>query len=61
MRKGKNDIFLVAAVTILLTIGIIMVFSASAVVAEEKHGSLLYYFQKQLLWGFLCIISIFIF
>jgi cell division protein FtsW len=58
--KTKSDIFLVTAVILLLTIGIIMVFSASAVVAHEKHGSLIYYLQKQLLWGFICLIAIFI-
>jgi len=46
----KNDGLLVAAVTVLLTIGLIMVFSASAVIAEEKYGSLLYYSRKQILW-----------
>ena len=57
----KNDIFLVTAVVILLTIGIIMVFSASAVMAHEKHGSSIYYYLKQILWGFLCIMAIFVF
>jgi cell division protein FtsW len=61
INRRKNDGLLVAAVTILLTIGLIMVFSASAVVAEEKYGSLLYYSRKQILWGFLCILTIFIF
>jgi cell division protein FtsW len=61
INKRKNDILLVAAVTILLTIGIIMVFSASAVLAHEQHGSLVYYYIKQIFWGFLCIMAIFIF
>ena len=61
ISRQKNDGLLVAAVTILLTIGLIMVFSASAVVAKEKYGSLLYYSRKQILWGFLCILTIFIF
>ena len=61
MKKQKNDILLIISVTILLTVGLIMVFSASAVVAEEKHGSLLYFAQKQILWGFFCILAIFIF
>ena len=61
ISKQKNDVPLVAAVTTLLTIGLIMVFSASAVMAQEKYGSLLYYSQKQIIWGFLCILSIFIF
>ena len=38
-----------------------MVFSASAIVAQERHGSLIYFVQKQVLWGFLCILSIFVF
>ncbi len=61
ISRRKNDGLLVAAVTVLLTIGLIMVFSASAVVAEEKYGSLLYFSRKQILWGFLCILTIFIF
>jgi len=61
INKPKNDIFLIAAVTILLTTGLIMVFSASAVMAHEKHGSVLYFSQKQIFWGFLCVFSIFIF
>jgi cell division protein FtsW len=61
ISRRKNDGLLVAAVTMLLTIGLIMVFSASAVVAEEKYGSILYYSRKQILWGFLCILTIFIF
>jgi cell division protein FtsW len=61
ISRRKNDGLLIAAVTVLLTIGLIMVFSASAVMAEEKYGSLLYYSRKQILWGFLCILTIFIF
>jgi cell division protein FtsW len=57
--KRKNDAWLVAAVTILLTVGLVMVFSASAVVAREKYGSILYYSRKQILWGFLSILIIF--
>ena len=61
LNKPKTDIFLIAAITALLTIGLVMVFSASAVMAHERHGSLLYFFQKQVFWGFLSVLSIFIF
>lgn len=61
MPKSKNDILLVVAVTLLLITGIIMVFSASALMAHERYGSLLYYSRKQILWGFICILAIFIF
>ncbi len=61
INKSKNDVFLIAAVSLLLTIGLIMVFSASAFVAHERHGSLIFFFRKQIFWGFLCILGIFIF
>jgi cell division protein FtsW len=61
MSKSKTDILLIIAVTLLLIIGIIMVFSASALVAHERYGSILYYSRKQILWGFLCILAIFVF
>jgi cell division protein FtsW len=61
MVKRKNDGILVGAVTILLTIGMIMVFSASAAVASENYGSPVYFFAKQILWGFVCFLAIFVF
>jgi len=59
MNKIKNDIFLVVAVTILMATGLIMVFSASAFIAQEKFGTILYFSYKQILWGFLCFLAIF--
>ena len=61
MPKTKTDIFLIIAITLLLIIGIIMVFSASALVAHERYGSLLYYSRKQILWGFVSIVALFVF
>jgi cell division protein FtsW len=61
MAKRKNDGILVGAVTILLAFGMIMVFSASAAIANENYGSPVYFFAKQILWGFVCFIAIFIF
>ena len=61
MAKRKNDGILVGAVTILLTFGMIMVFSASAAVANENYGSPVYFFAKQILWGFICFLAIFVF
>ncbi|TFH00918.1 MAG: putative lipid II flippase FtsW [Calditrichales bacterium] len=60
-NKTKNDVWLVGAVTTLLTIGLVLVFSASAVVAQEKFGSLIYYSGRQIAWGFFCLIIIFVF
>ena len=61
LTKSKNDIGLVAAVSILLTLGLIMVFSASAALAHEQHGSVIYFLRKQIFWGFISIFSIFLF
>jgi len=61
MALKKNDGILVGAVTILLTFGMIMVFSASAAVANDNYGSHAYFFLKQVVWGFLCFVAIFIF
>ena len=38
INKHKNDPWLVGSVTVLLTIGLIMVFSASAVLAQENSA-----------------------
>jgi cell division protein FtsW len=56
MKSGKVDIWLGSSIIVLLIIGLIMVFSASSMVAQTKHGSMLYYFNKQLLWVFLSVI-----
>jgi cell division protein FtsW len=61
MAKRKNDGILVGAVTVLLAFGMIMVFSASAAVANENYGSPVYFFAKQILWGFVCFLAIFVF
>lgn len=51
MKQGKVDIILTACVTLLLMSGLIMVFSASSMVANSTFGSLTYFFRKQILWG----------
>jgi len=50
--KGtKVDFGFAIAVTMLLLAGMVMVFSASSMVAVDKFGSLTYFFRKQMLWG----------
>jgi len=53
---GKVDIILAGAVVILIMLGQLMVFSASSMFAKEAFGSLTYFFQKQLVWGLICIV-----
>jgi cell division protein FtsW len=56
MKRTNFDIGLTIAISLLLLIGMVMVFSASAVRADLKHETPTYFFTKQLLWGFLAIL-----
>ena len=44
------DVWMLAAVLCLVTIGTIEIFSASAVYSEGKHGDSLYFLKRQLIW-----------
>ncbi|HHX79732.1 MAG TPA: putative lipid II flippase FtsW [Acholeplasmataceae bacterium] len=48
MRKRKIDLVLLGAIISLSLIGLMMVYSASNVVAEAKYGDSFYYFTRQL-------------
>jgi cell division protein FtsW (lipid II flippase) len=48
--ERSYDIWLLAAVFALLTIGTIEVFSASAVLGLKKHGSSMHFLSRQLVW-----------
>lgn len=50
-KKGVYDYNLLMIVTILLAIGIVMVFSASSVSAYFRMGDPYYFLKRQLLWG----------
>ncbi|MCD4692854.1 MAG: putative lipid II flippase FtsW [Calditrichales bacterium] len=56
MKNGKVDLVIASCVTLLLMIGLIMVFSASSMMANSNFGSLTYFFRKQVLWGVVTII-----
>ncbi|HID39363.1 MAG TPA: putative lipid II flippase FtsW [Calditrichaeota bacterium] len=61
MGKNKVDYYLAGSVTVLFLIGLIMVFSASSIMANSNFGSLTYFFRKQILWGFLALVVMIIF
>src|SRR3970040_1221587 len=44
------DLWLLAAVLGLLTIGTVQIFSSSAIYALDKHGDAAYFFKRQLIW-----------
>ncbi|MGD9489233.1 MAG: putative lipid II flippase FtsW [Calditrichaceae bacterium] len=61
MRAGKLDLWIAVSVTFLLMIGMVMVFSASSMVANTNYGSLTYFFKRQLTWGLISIVLILVF
>jgi len=50
-RKLESDRILFAAVAVLVLFGVLMVFSASAVMASERYGSSYYFMVRQLAWA----------
>ncbi len=55
LRKKSPDFLLFMATVMLLSIGIIMVYSASQVTAHERLDDTFYFLKKQLLWAFIGI------
>src|SRR3954453_23215932 len=57
-RQGPPSasyVLLLAVIVVLNLIGLVMVLSASSVVALHTEGSSYYYFERQLMWLALCI------
>jgi cell division protein FtsW len=50
LKKRSPDFLIFLTTLILLAIGVIMVFSASAVTAEQKFGDAYYFLKQQLMW-----------
>ena len=50
-RKTNPDFFLLVVVTILVVLGVVMIYSASAIVAEKDYKTPYYYLQRQLVWA----------
>ncbi|MCD1261616.1 stage V sporulation protein E [Paenibacillus athensensis] len=61
MGKARSapDIWIIVSTLLLLTIGVIMVYSASAVLAFHEFGDSLYYLKRQLLFAALGIVAMF--
>lgn len=57
MKRSSPDFILFTIVLVLLSIGIVMVFSSSAVVAAQEYGDPYYYLKKQLTWAFLGLLA----
>ena len=50
IHKRTPDYWLFLAVVALLAIGVVMVYSASAIVAYEQYGDSAFFFKRQLIW-----------
>ncbi len=59
-RRVGVDKWLFFVTLTLVVLGLAMVFSASAVVAEARYGSPYTFLGKQALWGFLGVIAMFV-
>lgn len=59
-RSGKPDIFVFGAVIILLSIGLVMVFSASSVMGLSEHGDPYHYVRRQSLLAVIGLIALFV-
>lgn len=57
LKKGPPDFILFITAFTLLGIGLIMVFSSSAVTANVTYGDAYYFFKKQLMWAVIGIIA----
>ena len=51
LRRRRIDVWLLAAVIALSLIGLLMVYSASNVIALAEHNDRLYYFKRQLIFN----------
>ena len=50
-RRAPVDYALLGCVLALLALGVVMVYSASAILAERSLGNPLYFFKRQLIWA----------
>ncbi len=60
LKKGPPDFILFISAFTLLGIGLVMVFSSSAVTANVDYGDPYYFFKKQLVWAVISIVAMII-
>jgi cell division protein FtsW len=53
----RTDLLLLAVTLVLVTIGLVMVYSTSAVVAQARYGDSLYFLKRQALWAGLGLLA----
>jgi cell division protein FtsW len=58
--RSNPDLWILITTLLILTIGVIMVYSASAVMAFREHGDSYYYLKRQLLFALLGVAAMFV-
>ena len=53
----RTDLLLLAVTLVLVTIGLVMIYSTSAVVAHDHYGDSLYFLKRQALWAVFGILA----
>lgn len=58
MRKErKADVTILTVATVLLAIGVIMVYSASSIAAEQDYGDSFYFLKRQIAWSVIGLVA----
>lgn len=57
-QKAKIDIWLLGATTLLVLIGLLVIYDASVVAAYRDFGDKLYFFKNQLIWASLSFMAL---
>ncbi|CAB3392707.1 stage V sporulation protein E [Kyrpidia spormannii] len=59
-RDRAPDLLLLTVTLLLLGLGVVMVYSASAVLADQRYGDPFYYAKRQLMWAALGVVMMFV-
>src|SRR4030042_126017 len=59
-KKNRLALFLLSLTTVLILIGLIMIYNASCVEAEQVFGNKFYYVSNQALWFMIGLLALFI-
>ncbi len=54
----RTDVVLLAVTFLLLTIGLVMIYSTSAVLAQDRYGDSLYFLKRQMAWAGLGLLAL---
>ena len=57
LKKGPPDFVLFITTLVLVGVGLVMVFSSSAVTASVENQSPYYFFQRQLIWALIGLLA----